>query len=187
MAHYYGAWVFLAALTIHVAIKLPVMIRAWRGRGVLAPLRADLEHTLAEPFEPGSLAPPQPAAPTISRRGLLGLVGSASAGLLVVTVGQSAGGPLRRLALLAPRGQGIVDDGPNGFAVNKTAATAGVTRRATGPDLAADDRRRRAARALEAGAAGDAAARARPADRLRGGMVDDPALEWRPRCAISPP
>ena len=30
VAHYYGAWVFLAALTIHVAIKLPVMVRAWR-------------------------------------------------------------------------------------------------------------------------------------------------------------
>jgi DMSO/TMAO reductase YedYZ molybdopterin-dependent catalytic subunit len=134
VAHYYGAWVFLAALTIHVAIKVPVMMRAWRERGVLAPLRADLERTLAEPYEPRSLASPQPAPPTISRRGLLALIGSASAGLLVVTVGQSTGGPLRRLALLAPRGQSIVDDGPNGFAVNKTAATAGVTRRATGTD-----------------------------------------------------
>jgi DMSO/TMAO reductase YedYZ molybdopterin-dependent catalytic subunit len=134
VAHYYGAWVFLASLTIHVAIKLPVMIRAWRQRGVLAPLRADLERTLPEPYERGSLAPSEPATPTISRRGLLALVGSASAGLLVVTVGQSAGGPLRRLALLAPRGQSIVEDGPNGFAVNKTAATAGVTRRATGTD-----------------------------------------------------
>ena len=81
VAHYYGAWVFLAALTIHVAIKLPVMVRAWRERGVLAPLRADLERTRAEPHEPGSLAPPTPAAPTITRRGLLALVGSASAGL----------------------------------------------------------------------------------------------------------
>jgi DMSO/TMAO reductase YedYZ molybdopterin-dependent catalytic subunit len=133
VAHYYGAWVFLAALTIHVAIKLPVMIRAWRERGVLAPLRADLQRTLAEPHEPGSLAPPTPAAPTISRRGLLALVGSASAALLVVTVGQSAGGPLRRLALLAPRGEGAFDDGPNGFAVNKTAATARVTPALTGP------------------------------------------------------
>ena len=32
VAHYYGAWVFLAALAIHVAIKLPVMVRAWRER-----------------------------------------------------------------------------------------------------------------------------------------------------------
>jgi DMSO/TMAO reductase YedYZ molybdopterin-dependent catalytic subunit len=134
VAHYYGAWVFLAALTIHVAIKLPVMARAWRERGVLAPLRADLRGTLAEPHEAGGLAAPAPAAPTISRRGLLALVGSASAGLLVVTVGQSVGGPLRRLALLAPRGQSVFDDGPNGFPINKTAATARVSRRLTGPD-----------------------------------------------------
>ena len=110
------------------------MVRAWRERGVLAPLRADLERTLAEPHEPGSLAPPTPAAPTISRRGLLALVASASAGLLVVTVGQSVGGPLRRLALLAPRGQSVFDDGPNGFPVNKTAATARITPALTGPD-----------------------------------------------------
>jgi DMSO/TMAO reductase YedYZ molybdopterin-dependent catalytic subunit len=132
VAHYYGAWVFLAALTVHVAIKLPVMRRAWRERGVLAPLRADLERTRPEPHEPGGLAPVAPAAPTISRRGLLALVGSASTGLLVVTLGQSVGGPLRRLALLAPRGQSVVGDGPNGFPVNKTAATAGVTRRVVG-------------------------------------------------------
>jgi DMSO/TMAO reductase YedYZ molybdopterin-dependent catalytic subunit len=134
VAHYYGAWVFLAALTIHVTIKLPIMVRAWRERGVLAPLRADLARTVAEPHEPGDLAPPAPAAPTISRRGLLALVGSAAAGLLVVTVGQSAGGPLRRLALLAPRGQSTFEDGPNGFPINKTAATARVTQRLTGPD-----------------------------------------------------
>ena len=104
VAHYYGAWVFLAALAIHVAIKLPVMVRAWRERGVLAPLRDDLERTgrAARAREPRAA---RPAAPTISRRGLLGLVAGASAGLLVVTVGQSVGGPLRRLALLAPRGR----------------------------------------------------------------------------------
>jgi DMSO/TMAO reductase YedYZ molybdopterin-dependent catalytic subunit len=145
VAHYYGAWVFLSALAVHVAIKVPVMVRAWRARGVLAPLRADLERTRAEAYEPGGLAPPAPAAPTISRRGLLALVASASGGLLVVTVGQSAGGPLRRLALLAPRGQSVVDPGPNGFPVNKTAATARVTPRLAGPGwrLAIEGTRRR--------------------------------------------
>jgi DMSO/TMAO reductase YedYZ molybdopterin-dependent catalytic subunit len=133
VAHYYGAWIFLSALAVHVAIKVPVMARAWRARGVLAPLRADLERTRAESYEPGGLAPSAPAPPTISRRGLLALVASASGGLLVVTVGQSAGGPLRRLALLAPRGQSVVGVGPNGFPVNKTAATARVTPRLAGP------------------------------------------------------
>jgi DMSO/TMAO reductase YedYZ molybdopterin-dependent catalytic subunit len=132
VAHYYGAWVFVAALIAHVAVKLPVVARAWRERGVLAPLRARLDETRAEPYEPGGLAPPRPAPATISRRGLLALVGSASGGLLVVTAGQSIGGPLRELALLAPRGQSIVGGGPNGFAVNKTAVTAGISRDATG-------------------------------------------------------
>ena len=132
VAHYYGAWVFVVALTVHVAVKVPTIARAWRERGALAPLRARLEETRPEPYEPDGLAPPSPAAPTISRRGLLALVGSASAGLLVVTAGQSVGGPLRRLALLAPRGQSIVRDGPNGFPINKTAATAGIRPRDTG-------------------------------------------------------
>jgi DMSO/TMAO reductase YedYZ molybdopterin-dependent catalytic subunit len=132
VAHYYGAWVFVVSLTVHVAVKMPIVARAWRERGALAPLRERLEQTRPEPYEPGGLAPPSPAAPTISRRGALALVGSASAGLLVVTVGQSVGGPLRRLALLAPRGQSVVDDGPNGFPVNKTAATAGIRPRDTG-------------------------------------------------------
>ena len=126
VAHYFGAWVFVVALTVHVAVKLPTIRRAWRERGALAPLRAGLDDTRPEPYEPGGLAPPRPAAPTISRRGLLALVGSASGGLLIVTAGQSIGGPLRRLALLAPRGQSIVGAGPNGFPVNKTAATAGI-------------------------------------------------------------
>jgi DMSO/TMAO reductase YedYZ molybdopterin-dependent catalytic subunit len=133
VAHYYGAWVFVAALTLHVAIKLPTMTRAWRERGALAPLRARLEDTRPEPYEPDGLAPPRPATPTISRRGLLALVGSASAGLLVVTAGQSVGGPLRRLALLAPRGQSVLTDGPDGFPVNKTAATARINPRDIGP------------------------------------------------------
>jgi DMSO/TMAO reductase YedYZ molybdopterin-dependent catalytic subunit len=106
-------------------------VRAWRARGVLAPLRADLTRTRPEPYEPGGLAPPAPGPPTISRRGLLALAGSASAGLLVVTAGQSVGGPLRRLALLAPRGGSIVDPGANGFPVNKTFAAVGIDPRAT--------------------------------------------------------
>jgi DMSO/TMAO reductase YedYZ molybdopterin-dependent catalytic subunit len=134
VAHYYGAWVFLASLAVHVSVKLPVMVRAWRERGVLAPLRADLAGTRPEPYEPGGLAPPAPATPTISRRGLLALAGSASAGLAVVTAGQSVGGPLRGLALLAPRGQESVDPGPNGFPINKTFAAVGIDRRATGAE-----------------------------------------------------
>jgi DMSO/TMAO reductase YedYZ molybdopterin-dependent catalytic subunit len=52
----------------------------------------------------------------------------------VVTAGQSVGGPLRHLALLAPRGEGAVAGGANGFPVNKTAAAARITPAMTGVD-----------------------------------------------------
>lgn len=51
---------------------------------------------------------------------MLGLVGGASALLVVGNAGQSVGGPLRELALFAPRRTG-------GFPVNKTARLAGIT------------------------------------------------------------
>ena len=126
VAHYYGAWVFLGSMLLHVAVKLPAIRRAYAERGVLTPLRRSLAETRPEPFEPGGLVPPDPAAPSISRRGLFGLVGAASATLFVTSVGQSIGGPLRRLAIFSPRGASL-GTGPNDFQVNKTAATARVT------------------------------------------------------------
>jgi DMSO/TMAO reductase YedYZ molybdopterin-dependent catalytic subunit len=132
VAHYYGAWVFLAALVLHVALQLPVMRRAYRDHGALRPWRDDLAHTRTEPFEPGGLVAPAPDAPTISRRGLFAMVGAAAGGLAAVTAGQAVGGPLRRLAVLAPRG-GALGDGPNDFPVNKTARAARVTPAMAGP------------------------------------------------------
>src|SRR5829696_4195654 len=103
VAHYYGAIVFVASLALHVIMKLPVIAKAYRERGVLKPLRDDLANTKPEPAEPDSLVTPNPAAPTISRRGLFGFAGAGAATLLVANVGQSVGGPLRKLAFLAPR------------------------------------------------------------------------------------
>ena len=130
-AHYYGAWVFFAAFALHVAVKLPVVVRTYRERGWLRPLRDDLAHTRPEPTESDGLAPVAPASPTLSRRGLLGLVGGASLTLLALNVGETVGGPLRRLALLAPRGR-VFGTGPNDFPVNRTAAAVGVTPTLTG-------------------------------------------------------
>jgi len=133
VAHYYGAIVFVASLAVHVAIKMPVAVRAYRERGVLRPLRAGLAGTRPEPSDPhGGLAPVAPAEPTLSRRGLFATVGAGSAALLVANVGETIGGPLRRLSPLAPRRQ-VIGSGPNDFQVNKTAAAARVTREMTGP------------------------------------------------------
>lgn len=126
VAHYYGAIVFVASLVLHVIVKLPVVARAYRERGVLTPLRDGLAGTRPEPD--GELVSPDPAEPTISRRGLFAFAGAGAAVLLLGNAGQSIGGPLRKLALFAPRRED--------FPVNKTAAAAGVTAAMTGPGYA---------------------------------------------------
>ena len=133
VAHFYGAWVFLGALALHVAVKLPVIRGAYRARRGLAPLRQSLQETRPEPRAPrgDSLAPAAPAAPTLSRRGLLGLVGAGTGALVVSVAGQSIGGPLRATAFLAPR-RNDAGNGPNDFQVNKTAESARVTAEMTG-------------------------------------------------------
>jgi DMSO/TMAO reductase YedYZ molybdopterin-dependent catalytic subunit len=132
-AHYYGAWVFFAAFALHATVKMPTVVRAYRERGVLKPLRDDLLHTRPEPSDgAGGLVAVAPAKPTLSRRGLLGLVGGASLTLLVLNVGESVGGPFRRLALLAPRGR-VFGTGPNDFQVNQTTVAAAITPELIGP------------------------------------------------------
>jgi DMSO/TMAO reductase YedYZ molybdopterin-dependent catalytic subunit len=126
VAHYYGAVVFTAALVLHVLVKLPVILSAYRDRGWLRPLRDDLLHTRPEPGDAhGGLVAADPAAPTISRRGLFAFAGGAALLLLVGNAGESIGGPVRRLAFLAPRRED--------FPVNKTAARAKVTPAMVGP------------------------------------------------------
>ena len=65
----------------------------------------------------------------LDRRAFLFTVFGAAGAITLFTVGQTIG-PLRRLALLAPRRP---DQGPQGFPVNRTAASAGVTRSAQDP------------------------------------------------------
>jgi DMSO/TMAO reductase YedYZ molybdopterin-dependent catalytic subunit len=133
VAHYYGAVVFTAAFAIHLIVKVPVAVRAYRARGWLRPLRDDVLHTRPEPREEEeTLVAADPAAPTISRRGVLGFAGAGALLLLVANAGQSVGGPLRRVAFLAPRRQ-PTGSGSADFPVNKTAASAGVTPDMTGP------------------------------------------------------
>src|SRR3954454_20982719 len=131
VAHYYGAIVFVTSLGLHVIVKLPVIAKAYRERGVLKPLRDDLAHTRPEPGdEHGGLVTPNPAEPTISRRGLFAFAGAGAGLLLVANVGQSVGGPLRTLAFLAPRREDVAGD----FPINKRAAAAGVTKEMTGAE-----------------------------------------------------
>jgi DMSO/TMAO reductase YedYZ molybdopterin-dependent catalytic subunit len=130
VAHYYGAVIFTAAFVIHLVVKVPVAARAYRARGWLRPLREDVLHTRPEPVgdDPG-LVPAAPGPATISRRGVIGFAGAGALLLLVANAGQSIGGPLRRVAFLAPRREPTGGD----FPINKTARVAGVTPAMTGP------------------------------------------------------
>ncbi|MGH3612402.1 MAG: molybdopterin-dependent oxidoreductase [Pseudonocardia sp.] len=125
-AHLYGAWVFIGAFVVHVLLKFPTMVRSLRSRSIRSVLRTPLARTEPEPVDDGGLVATDPAPPTVSRRGALGLVGAASATVFGLYVGQTLDGPLRRTALLSPHDRGL-GVGGNDFPVNKTAATAGVT------------------------------------------------------------
>ena len=76
--HFYGAWVFMAGFVIHVAVKFPAMIRALRSRsfwgscGPTSPRPARSHRTR------GTWPARAPAAPTISRRGVLAFAGAGS-------------------------------------------------------------------------------------------------------------
>ncbi|MET7969513.1 molybdopterin-dependent oxidoreductase [Micromonospora sp. NPDC005305] len=127
-AHWYGAWIFTAALVTHVAIKLPRLVSALRGPGFA---RTPSGRTGPEPADPDGLVARRPGPATMSRRGVLALVGGGALLLAALTVGQSVDA-LRRTALLLPRGRRI-DGGPTGFPVNRSVAAAGVTPEQTGP------------------------------------------------------
>ncbi|WP_393172839.1 molybdopterin-dependent oxidoreductase [Nonomuraea marmarensis] len=130
-AHLYGAWIFLVALVVHVVVRLPKAIGAVRSRDLRRELRTGLAGTRPEPPDPDGLVAAKPAPPTMSRRGLLAFVGGGSVMMFGLSVGQTVDGPLRRTALLAPRGREY-GTGPNDFQINKTAASLGVTAAETG-------------------------------------------------------
>ncbi|MFD3736945.1 molybdopterin-dependent oxidoreductase [Streptomyces sp. NPDC058629] len=117
--HFYGAWVFLAGFVTHVALKLPRAVRVLRSGGIPR-------------GGPDTLAAPDPLPATLSRRGALVMVGAGSLLLLVTSAGRSFDGPLRRTALLTPRGGTEQGQGANAFQVNKTAAAVGITPADTG-------------------------------------------------------
>ena len=129
-AHFYGAWVFVAALAVHAALRMRRVLGALRGRSLRDELTTPASATLPEPPDDHGLVSPDPQPATVSRRGALGVVGASSLALVALSLGQSVGGALRAFALLAPRGR----TGGGDFPVNKTAAYRRIT-----ADLVGDD------------------------------------------------
>ena len=112
-SHFWGAWLAIGALLVHLGFKLPIIRNAFARHSQPAP----------------DLQDPPPPRPGLSRRGLLGVVGGTVALITVATVGQTLR-PMTRLSVLAPR---VPDIGPQGFPVNTTAIMAAVTESATDP------------------------------------------------------
>jgi DMSO/TMAO reductase YedYZ molybdopterin-dependent catalytic subunit len=129
-SHFFGAWIFMAGFTIHVAVKFPTMVRSLRSRRLRTELRTSLADTRPEPIV-DDLVATDPAPATMSRRGLLALVGGSSLLLTVLTAGGSIGGWTRRFAFFSTRDRNP-GTGPNGFPVNHTAASVGITDAHTG-------------------------------------------------------
>jgi DMSO/TMAO reductase YedYZ molybdopterin-dependent catalytic subunit len=130
-AHYYGAWVFIAGFVMHVVVKVPRMISALRSISLREVLRTNRAGTRAEAPDPDELVAANPALPTMSRRGVLGLVSGGVLLTALVTVGQTIGGFARHLPLLLPPGD-TTGDRPNDFRINKTAKGVGVDPAETG-------------------------------------------------------
>jgi DMSO/TMAO reductase YedYZ molybdopterin-dependent catalytic subunit len=129
-AHYFGAWVFIAGFLMHIAVKIPRMVTGLRSTPMRKVLRTSLADTQPEPRDANGLVAAEPAEPTMSRRGALGLVSAGVALIGVLTAGQTLGGITRAAALLLPRGR---VRSPGDFPINRTAAAAGITPAGTGP------------------------------------------------------
>ncbi|WP_353828445.1 molybdopterin-dependent oxidoreductase [Agromyces sp. SYSU T0242] len=107
--HFALAWLLIGALAVHLGVKLPVIVRVWRRH---------------------SDDPADAAGRTLTRRGFVAAVGTASASAVLLTAGQTVPA-LAPFNALAPRRMGV---GPQGLPVNRTAAQAGVTESAVAPD-----------------------------------------------------
>ena len=175
--HFYGAWAFMAGFVVHVGVKFGDMVRALRTRSLRTELRTGLAGTRPETVD-SALVAPEPAAPTISRRGVLALVGGTSFAVFVLTAGETIGGGLRRLALFGTHYRSP-DSGANHFPVNHTAASAGITASATGPDWRLSLVGTRRVSLSRNQLVGHAAHHRRSAHRLHRGVVDGTALDRR--------
>jgi hypothetical protein len=105
--HFWAAWITIGALIVHIGAKATLVRRSLT--------------TADEPAVASSGG--------LTRRGFLSVVAGTTGLLTLVTVGETFK-PLGRLALLAPRRPYV---GPQGFPVNKSAVSAGVTKSARDP------------------------------------------------------
>jgi DMSO/TMAO reductase YedYZ molybdopterin-dependent catalytic subunit len=131
--HFYGNWIFIGALVLHIIAKFPHMVKALKERDTSEEFETSRPETEPEPEEKGKLVSTDPNLPTMSRRGAIALVGGSALTLFALAVGQTFGQRFSWLAILSPRAQNP-GQGPNDFRVNKTAEKAEIRPEQVGPD-----------------------------------------------------
>ncbi len=133
-AHLYGAWVFMVGFVVHVCLKLPTMWRSLQRYSLREIFTTPLARTRPESGDGHGLVASRPSPPTISRRGVLGLVGASAGAVFLLTAGGTVRA-LRPLALLSPRARSK-GSGPhpeaNDFEVNRVFAATGIAASETG-------------------------------------------------------
>lgn len=112
LTHYAVGWVAMGALLLHVAVKLPLITRAFTSD-----IDAALDDHPAGPSSPG------PTRRTVVRAAWV------SAGVAVLLTAGSAVPPLRRVSVFGVRS----GNGPAGVPINKSARAARVTVQALDP------------------------------------------------------
>ncbi len=106
--HFWGAWITIGALVVHIGAKLALT------RSALFGARDE----------------PPTSKGGISRRSFLSVIAGTTGLVTLTTIGQTIG-PLKSLGILAPRDPTV---GPQGFPVNQSAAEAAIARNDVGPD-----------------------------------------------------
>ena len=129
-AHYWIAWITIGGLVVHMGAKWATTRQALARTPAPPAARNDEGEEQEEKKRDDEDQVDEKLARS-DRRQFLATVFGVSGLLTLVTVGQTVG-PLRRLALLAPRRP---DVGPQGFPVNRTAKKAGVVKSARAEDF----------------------------------------------------
>jgi len=111
-AHYYGAWVFIAAFVVHVSFRLRTMVSALRGRSLRAELRTPVSQTTAEEPDPDHLVSADPGDHLAPWRAGNGRGRLADAGRAQCGRDHRRGDPIDRAARAARPEHG---DGPDGL------------------------------------------------------------------------